>query len=400
MTESASHIIVLAYLLILLIVLVFVGLFGLRAWSIWFDRQTKRYTLKHQDYFEYVKSHLHEEAPLGKPSGALTKTELKVIQNKLFEWMEKIVGGERDKLTQLCRDLGLVELNIRRLRSEIHWTRLDAAYNLGVMQAHEAIPELLQLLGEERYGSPAFVIARAISKSAQTEDELDRMVRTIAKHRKRSHRLVAEVLALSRVDSTPMLIGYLRENDDELAKIALTALQNRELPGALGLLSPFVRADDPELRLLAVQALVGQAAQLTEGHMAELLRHEDADVRLAVVDALGRLDRPYALGLLKTGMTDSDRRVRSQSARSLAGLEDEGFRALCEVASGSEPGEAALAGEVIQEELTRGALGFDDFETAMRHSRRLGIYRQFFDAPETGLQPSGMALGLSKGDTA
>ncbi|RKN86180.1 HEAT repeat domain-containing protein [Paenibacillus ginsengarvi] len=400
MTENASHIIVLAYILIALIVLVFVGLFGLRTRAIWFDRESRRYSLKHQDYFDYVKSHLHEEAPLGKPSGKLTKTELKVIQIKLFEWMEKIAGAERDKLTQLCRDLGLVELNMRRLRSEIHWTRLDAAHNLGVMQAKEAVPTLLELLDEESYGSPVFVIARAISKSALSEEELDRMVRSIAKFRKQSHRLVAEVLALSRIDNTAMLIRYLREQDDELMKIALTCLQNRAIPGARELLPPLVRASDPQLRLLAVQAFVGQAEQVTEGHMKELMRHGDVEIRLAVVDALGRIGQPYTIELLKTGMADADWQVRFNSARSLARMEDHGFRALCELASGSESEEADLAGDVLQEELAKGALNFDDFEQAMRHSRRLGIYRQFFDTLQTEMLPSSMALSLSKGDSA
>ncbi|MDF2724695.1 MAG: hypothetical protein K0Q59_4370 [Paenibacillus sp.] len=327
MAESASHLIVLAYILIALIVLVFVGLFGLRAWSIWFERQCRRYSLKHQDYFDYVKSHLHEDAPLGKPSGKLTRIELKVIQNKLFEWMEKIAGAERDKLTQLCRDLGLVKLNLRRLCSENHWTRLDAANNLGVMQAKEAIPALLQLLDEESYGSPAFVIARAISRSAQSEEELDCMIRSIARHRKQSHRLVAEVLALSPVDCTSMLVRYLSEKDDELVKIALTGLQNRAIPGARELFPPLVRADDPGLRLLAVQAFVGQAEQVTEERMKELLRHGDAEIRLAVVDALGRIEQPYTIELLKMGMADLDWLVRFNSARSLARLEDSKWRA-------------------------------------------------------------------------
>lgn len=400
MTENASHIIVLAYILTALIVLVFVGLFGLRTWAIWSERQTKRYLHKHQNYLDYVKSHLHEETPLGKPSGELTKFELKVIQSKLFEWMEKIVGAERDKLTQLCRELGLVELNMRRLRSEIHWTRLDAAYNLGVMQASEATDALQQLLDEESYGSSSFVIARAISKSAQHEKELDRMVRSLAKHRKHSHRLVAEVLGLSRIDCTAMLIRYLREQDDELVKIALTGLQNRAFAEAFDLLPPLVRADDPELRLLAVQALVGQGSQLTEGHMQELMRHDDAEIRLAIADALGRGGQPYAIALLKQGMADSDWRVKMSSAKSLARLEEDGFLALCEIASGSEPDEASVAGEVIQEELALGALYVDDFEQAMRHSRMVGIYRQFFDEKLPRIQPSGIALSLSKGDPA
>jgi HEAT repeat protein len=324
-----------------------------------------------------------------------------VIQNKLFQWMEKIVGVERDKLTNLCWDLGLVELNLRRLRSEIHWTRLDAAYNLGVMQAKEAVPSLLHMLGEESYGSPSFVIARAISKSAQSDEELDRMVRSLAKYRKQSHRLVAEVLALSRIDSTFLLISYLQETDEELLKIALTGLQNRTIPDAHLILTPFVQSDDPELRLLAVQALIAQGSQMTEEQWVELMQHEDADVRATVADTLGRSGMDNSVNLLKAGMTDSDWRVRYNSARSLVQLQDSGFRALCEMAlHGGESVQGILAGEVIQEELTKGALYFDDFDEAVWHNRRLRIYRQFFDEPDPGMESHGVVLSFSKGDPA
>ncbi|MDF2724696.1 MAG: hypothetical protein K0Q59_4371 [Paenibacillus sp.] len=70
------------------------------------------------------------------------------------------------------------------------------------------------------------------------------------------------------------------------------------------------------------------------------------------------------------------------------------------MASGSESDEAGLAGDVIQEELAKGVLYFDDFEQVMQHSRRLGIYRQFFDAQDPEMQPGSMAVSRSKGDPA
>lgn len=388
MTDSVSTIVSLMYVLAVLIALVFFVLFGLRIGAIWLDRRTRHYLRKHHDYFEYVKSHLHdEEAPLQVPAGPLTKLELKVIQKKLFEWMEKIVGVECDKLTKLCRDLGLVELNMRRLRSEIHWIRLDAAYNLGVMRAKEAVPALLQLLEEESYGAPAFVIARAIAKCAQSEGELDRMVRILAKHRKRSYRLVADVLALSKIDCTPLLTGYLRETDEELAKIALTVLQHQSVPGACDLLQPFVRSNDPALRLLAVQAIVRHDAQMAPEQMRELIQHDDADVRAEAADAFGQLGIVSAVDLLKEGMKDPDWRVRYNSARSLIRLGDTGFRALCEIAKhGGELAQASLANDVIQEELSKGSLYSEDLEQAIRHNRRLHIYRQFFGGVDSGMQ--------------
>lgn len=400
MSDSSSELIILAYILLVIIVLIFTSLFGLRARSIWLDRQTLAYLSKHQDYFDYVKAHLHEDVPLQKPVGTLTRTELKVIQGKLFQWMDTIVGAERDKLAGLCRDLGLVDMNVRRLRSEIHWIRLDAAYNLGVLQAGPAVPLLQQLLDEERYGSPAFVIARAISRSAERVEQLDAMVRSLAKHRKQSHRLVAEVLTLSRMDYTSLLLDYLQAPDDELQRIALTGLQNRSLPDALQLLPPFLASEDPELRLLAVQTLARQGTAPTVDQLTAWMRHEDATVRAEVADALCRMGLDPSIELLKEGLSDSDWRVRMNSARSLVHLQDSGFRALCETAASLEHSESSsLAYAVIQEELMHGSLYMDDFEQALQHNRRLQIYRQFFEGRPYGGQSSNGLL-ISRGDFA
>ncbi|WP_047151325.1 HEAT repeat domain-containing protein [Aneurinibacillus tyrosinisolvens] len=369
------------YILFTLIVIVLVVLFSLRSRAIWQERQTRYYLQKYQSYFDYVKVHLHDRAPLQKPNGPLTKRELGVIQKKLFDWMGKIVGAERDKLTNLCRELGLVELNMQRLRSEIHGTRLDAVHNLGVIQAKEAVPALLQLLEEEKYGPPAFVIARAIAKCVQNEEELDKMVRILVKHRKQSHShlLVVDVLAQSRIDCTSMLYRYLTERDEKFVRIAMTALHNQFIPGVHDLLWSFVWSNDPELRILAVQAIVRQGTKMKREQMRELMQHEDATVRAEAADAFGHLGMVSVISLLKEGMKDFDWRVRYNSAKSLIRLGDAGFRALCEVAVYEEETlQASLAADMIEEELSKGSFYSKDLEQTIRHNNRLRIYRQFF----------------------
>jgi HEAT repeat protein len=315
--------------------------------------------------------------------------------------MEKIVGAECDRLTELCRDLGLVDLNMRRLKNEIHWIRLDAAYNLGIMQAKEATPALLQLLEEERYGTSAFVIARSISKCVQDVNQLDRMVRILAKHSKQSHRLVTSMLVLSRLDWTPLLLEYLNETDEQLVKIALTSLQTRSLPGTEDMLSSLMGAEDSELRLLAVQAMVHQGTRMTPEQMYELMRHEDADVRAEAADAFGQVGMVASVDSLKEGLEDSDRRVRYNSARSLVDLDSAGFAALCEVAlHGSNSREVTLASNVIQEELSNGPIYSEDLEQAIRHNMRLDIYRRYFGGHEADKQGNLGRVKVLKGDMA
>jgi HEAT repeat protein len=401
MADKITGIIDLSYAITVLIILLTFVLIGFRIRAMWLQKRVQHVLRKHQDYFDYVKSNMFESTPLQKPIGSIHRAELLVIQGKLLNWMEKIVGAECDRLTELCRDLGLVDLNMRRLQNEIHWIRLDAAYNLGIMQAKEATPALLQLLEEERYGTSAFVIARSISKCAQDVNQLDRMVRILAKHSKQSHRLVTSMLVLSRLDWTPLLLEYLNETDEQLVKIALTSLQTRSLPGTEDMLSSLMGAEDSELRLLAVQAMVHQGTRMTPEQMNELMRHEDADVRAEAADAFGQVGMVASVDSLKEGLEDSDRRVRYNSARSLVDLDSAGFAALCEVAlHGSNSREVTLASNVIQEELSNGPIYSEDLEQAIRHNMRLDIYRRYFGGHEADKQGNLGRVKVLKGDTA
>jgi hypothetical protein len=401
MSDKVSEIIYLSYVITVLIILVSIVLLGLRFRSMWLQRRELRYLRKHHDYFEYVKAHLYGDQPLQKPAGPLKKAELRVLQGKLFEWMERITGAECDKLTVLCRHLGFVDLHMKRLESEIHWTRLDAVHSLGIMQASEAVPLLLQLLEEERYGSASYVIARSITKCTILEGELDQMVRLLVKHRKQSHRLISGILVLSRMDYVPLLMDYLQEPDTEFVKIALTGLQTRTIPGGQEILPSFISMEDSELRLLAVQAMVHQGNKLTSEQMSELMHHEDVDVRAEAADAFGQVGVVSSVEPLKEGLEDSDRRVRYKSARSLVGLDAAGFRALCEVAQqGGNSREALLAQHVIQEEMAHGAVYSEDLEQAVRYNMRRDIYLQFFSGHQLAAKENSNRLNVLAGDTA
>jgi HEAT repeat protein len=209
------------------------------------------------------------------------------------------------------------------------------------------------------------------------------------------------MLVLSRVDWTPLLVDYLNETNEELVKLALTGLQTRSLPGTEELPSSLMDAQDSELRLLAVQAMVHQGTRMTPEQMSELMKHDDADVRAEAADAFGQVGMVASVESLKEGLEDSDRRVRYNSARSLVDLDSAGFAALCEVAlQGGNSREAMLASDIIQEELSNGPIYSEDLEQAIRHNKRLEIYRQFFGGHEAANKGSLSRLNVWKGDTA
>lgn len=234
MSDHLSIVVNIAYAISALILVGFAVLFVMRLRTVRADRRRSKYLAKHRDYFSYLAAHLDGDAELGVPYGSLKPAELEVIRDKLFEWIEQIRGQDRAKLTDLCRRLGIVERELARLDSSAYWNKMDAVHHLGIMRCAEAVPRLFKLLEEEPYGSSLFVIARSIARCARDLSELRRMVLQLVKHRKGCHQLIADILADSSLDYTPLLTEFLREGDEDLVNIALLALRQYENPWTPG----------------------------------------------------------------------------------------------------------------------------------------------------------------------
>ncbi|WP_429843753.1 hypothetical protein [Brevibacillus sp. FIR094] len=163
--------IVFLYALCGLTVLGLLVLFALKLRNISVEKQTIRCLEKYRDYFVYLQAHGEEEERLQVPYGEVTQKEKQVIQKKLFELMERVTGIHRDKLIWLCEDMGLVELDMQRLNGWWKWTRVDAAYNLGIMRSKLAVPALLTLLKKTRMTS-VFLSWRAPSPNVHATQKI------------------------------------------------------------------------------------------------------------------------------------------------------------------------------------------------------------------------------------
>ncbi|WP_079914058.1 HEAT repeat domain-containing protein [Paenibacillus sp. 32352] len=304
-------------------------------------RQLNEGLAKHQDYFAYLSVQMDEAQALLPPPGSLTRMELRAVQSKLLEWIETIRGPHRDKLTALCRDMGLIDMELRRLNSPWHAVRVEAAYHLGVMRAGECAEALLKLLEREIAESTAFVVGRAAAKCAQRPEELRRLISLLMERHPHAQQLTADILSASSLDPSPLYAEILdTETNPALLKLALTGLSGGSRPCSLASLERLLRSEDADVRLQAARLLLRYPQVLPPGRVGELLAHPDGEIRAAAAQAVGEHQLLFYTEPLKASLADPDWRVRYGSAQSLIRLGLDGFEVLCEAARDMQAGPA------------------------------------------------------------
>ncbi|OXM82836.1 HEAT repeat domain-containing protein [Paenibacillus rigui] len=351
--------------------------------------QMKQSLAKHQDYFTYLSIQMDDHDALQPPPGPLTGMELRAVQSKLLEWIETIHGRHRDKLTALCRDIGLVEAERKRLSSPWHWVRVEAAHLLGVMRAAECTETLLALLERETAESTAFVIGRAAAKCAQKPEELHKLIALLAKQHPQARQLIADIISSSSVDAVPVYHEMLdTESDETLLLLALTGLSGSNRPSSVTSLERLISSDAKEVRVRAAKLLLNDPHLLLPGRVSELLAHPDWEIRAAAAKAIGAHQLLFDMEPLKASLTDEQWWVRYNSAQSLARLGLEGFKALCETAHAA-PSESLLDAtwDAIHEKMDQAIAAAAEevrhipFLNEMSH-----MYRTIFQQNYTSLQ--------------
>ncbi|WP_027093289.1 HEAT repeat domain-containing protein [Cohnella thermotolerans] len=342
------------------------------------------YLAKHGDWFTYVLANLDGEEKVYPPPGPMKEDELRVVQERLIGWIEQFRGEQQRKLIALCEGMGLVERQLKRLDSPFEWVKLDAAYYLGCMRSHQAVPGMMKLLASMRFGPMVFIVGRAIAKCAKYTEELRDMVHLLLAHKKEAQPLIADILAESELDCTPMLETFLRSGDPDRIRLSLAAMQKRPLPGSADRLFKLTAADEPDIRQEAARLLLKDPAFATEERVRKLLTHHDGEVRARAARAAGAYGLAGCIGLLRSAMADPEWKVRHNAARSLASLGEEGFAALCAAAETEGGPGAEEARDAIRKEMKRRELAASGREPGwvpVREGRGLG-YEPFFGQKE------------------
>ncbi len=314
------------------------------------QKKTQKCLQQFQEYLDTIQADLQKKERLPVPDKSLNKFEKKVLQQVLFDWMESLSCTHRNKLEVLCEDLGLVELNLKRLNGLSHRVQLDAAYNLGVMRATEATAPLFQLFYRNKRDSTLFIIARSIAQTTDQPSYIKDMIIHLSESNHNNYALMIDIAQESSLDLQTIYTQLLRESNPVLNKVALLGLMDHAKPDLHSQVLPFITSEDKEIRALTVQLLTYSGA-CSSSEIQKFIRFKDWEIRAFIAEWIGDSEKVEYANLLEEGLQDKNWTVARSSARSLVKLGESGFETLCAIAKTEKTG-AEVALECLHEDLS------------------------------------------------
>jgi hypothetical protein len=297
------------------------GLIILKLRNLRLEKLVLQYSIKHQEYLDYVAANLDDPLPLNPPFGKLRPLERRVIRQKLFAWMRQIRGEQRTRIAELCQQMGFVEEEKARLNSRFRFIQVDAAHNLGVMRSKDACQLLLDLQADEAFGATLFILTRAIARCARNINDIRRMVQIVVEHRKACSDLIADILLEVNIDYSALLREWLQSEEADHVHIALLCLHVQPKLDVEEYLVKLFHSNEKEIRIQAVKVWLGQSSLPTPATIIEFLGHSDWEIRAQAAKAAGSSGSSLFLEPLRNTVQDNFWWVRYYSARSLMRIE-------------------------------------------------------------------------------
>ena len=218
----------------------------------------------------------------------LDRHEASVFVRMLARYARQLSGEPREHIARFFEAGGHVKHQAELLHARRVWKRAAAAATLGDMGSPEAVPALLDALGDsERDVRAAATRSLALLGAAVAVEA------------------IVEELANNRVQRA--VGGW------ALMKIGTPALTR---------LRGLLRHEDANVRAVAAEliGLIGEASDSPE--LIELLRDPSAEVRAKSAHALGRLGAGEAAAMLRGALGDRIFFVRAAAARALGQIGD------------------------------------------------------------------------------
>lgn len=367
------------YVLILLNVAFAVVVYALKIKKLNRVRMERRFELKSKDYLTYVLSHIEDKEPLNAPPFSLNKVEREIMQERLNEMIESFTGTSREKCMALGERLGLVQLQLNRLKKGSYAVKIDAAYHLGCMRVQEAVPDLLKLLQKHKLNSSLFVIARSIAKCARDEQDIKEMLRIVLKHNKGFYDLLADMIKEANVDYGALFTAFIQGENHEFIHIGLRGLKDYTEPTAASVVYRLLDSPDPTIQHKAVEIYLKSVHFIPRNVVQKLLKHPVDEVRILAIQAIADLKLATYIDVMRSALLDQSMRVSDASAKGLLLLGEEGIAELCSVASEARrSGQGEYLQKLIEEQIESLSLQRHDLDRLTRYNSLVYHYEKTF----------------------
>jgi HEAT repeat protein len=269
-----------------------------------------------------------QSAPLAaRPITRLNRLDRKLVRSILLGLALDLRGDTGEAISELYRQLGFLKRDLARIRSWRASTRANAAADLGLIQAHQATPALMEALNDRDLR----VRQAAVWAIGQTGDAatLAGLVRLLGDRDLLVAHRAQEVLAERGRELAGAILSYAETTSNRFGRLAAIELIGwLRITTAADLLLGFVSDLDPEVRVKSVKA----AAAIGDPRFLEMFhaRLEDSSwpVRCQAAKGLSLFGSPASVPLLTKALRDRQWWVRFYAATALAEVGPAGEAAL------------------------------------------------------------------------
>lgn len=274
-----------------------------------------------------------DEEPAGEAPGKLGRYRERVVDRAVLDLLGKVRGGAATALVDILDRHGTVEGALRGIRSWSATTRARSAQVLGATRRTEYSPVLAGMISDrDRAVRSTAVRALGILGDATYADAVLRAVREVKGLSGVPAYVAADALLAMGDDVREAVRRGLDDPDPGVRYVAATVASRGGMASLLPRVLQLFRTDrDERVRAAAARTLgvIGDARVIDDLGRA-LAPRKPAAVRLAAATALGELGAPAGVPLLRSVLTDDDRRLAEVAAGALASLGRPGREVLVE----------------------------------------------------------------------
>ncbi len=278
---------------------------------------------------------------------ALRRGDRRILRDALLRLAVDLRGEEAARIARLFRDLGLLDAELRGLRSWRRERRAEAAVNLGSLRVSGVVQALLPALAD-RDVHVRMAAVRALGEVG-TQEALASLIPVLGDRSPMVARQAQDILAERGRKVAREIRAYVRATGHRAGRLAAVELLGwHRTPEATRLLLDLARDPDPELRARATRA----AAAIGDPRFLDLFHALCADpaveVRCHAARGLGLLGSAESVPRLLPLLADREWWVRYHAAAALAALGPAGQRALEQARADADPRVHEMARYVLE----------------------------------------------------
>lgn len=260
----------------------------------------------------------------------MNRLDSEIMESMLLDRIEVAHPGELPALLHCLRSSGLLDLRIYEARHSRGWKRRAALVALGRTRCSEAVPALVEALGD-RAAQTRIAAVRGLGRIALAEAALPLLDRFSSGRLRVPEQSVMNALVSCCRNSPQVLMEYVHHAVGNTRVLLVRVLAEVASPELGEELLTLVADELAEVRASAARALGHVEDPFALWALGRLVKDPEYSVRLRAVVALGSLKGMGRVRFLIQALCDANRFVRQRAAWALARMEPELEQILQEV---------------------------------------------------------------------